>query len=561
MSADTEATAVAAAAAAAATSAAEKRFTPEAWILGSGTAALSTALYLIRLANISPRNVHILDSHGSLGQAVHNRGDHASGYDQFAGCLPVPVGEPLKDMLALVPSVRESGHSVFDEIEAARYRRVSSSSCQRDAYTRFLMQRDDRLQHIPTKKLNLSFRQRMALVTLLLKSEGALQRKQVRDFMPGGFFSSTFWAIWSGQFGFQPWHSACEFRRTIKQYLRDFRGLPILNCLDITGRFQFEATFLPIYHYLRSLDVDFRFDARIKDIHTSTEKSGGGSDGGRKIVRLDLVEKGFEVHQPIGNEDIVIAAIGSTVSGSTTGTDERPPFGPSMQASEALDENWSLWLALEAKNAGVGDPYNFCTRQSETMLESFTVTTEDLEIYEHLCALSDCPPHAGAFITLQESPWRMNLCLPTQPVFSEQPSNVRVFWGFANYPESQGRYVQKPMLRCSGSEIMVELLGHLHVDESHLVGRTVTVPRVMPRMSAILLPRAVNDRPEVIPSSISNIGLVGQFSHLPQYSCVDVSYSVRTAQRAVEQLTGVRMHKHQKERLHLRTMLKIVFWR
>lgn len=535
---------------------AESSKSPEAWILGSGTAALSSALYLIRLAHISPRKVHILDSHGSLGQAVHHRGDHSGGYDQFAGCLPVPVGEPLKDVLALVPSVRESGASVFDEIEAARYRRVSSSSGRRDGYTRFLLQRDDELTSIPTKTLNLGLRQRMALVRLLLKSEEALQRKQVKDFMPAAFFSSTFWAIWSGQFGFQPWHGACEFRRTISQYLRDFHGLPILNCLDITGRFQFEATFLPIYHYLRSLDVDFRFDAAVKDILTSPEKDGGGG----KVVRLDLIENGFEVQQPIGADDIVIATIGSTVSGSTTGTNERPPFRTAMEANEALDENWSLWLTLEAKNAGFGDPYNFCTRQTETMLESFTVTTEDLEMYEHLCSLSDCPPHAGAFMALQESPWRMNLCLPTQPVFAEQPSNVRVFWGFANYPETQGRYVHKPMVTCSGAEIVVELLGHLHVDESQLVGRTVTVPRVMPRMSAILLPRAVGDRPEVIPSSISNIGLVGQFCHLPQYSCVDVSYSVRTAQRAVGKLTGVNMKGHE-ERLHLCTMLKILFWR
>ncbi|OJJ02470.1 hypothetical protein ASPVEDRAFT_83967 [Aspergillus versicolor CBS 583.65] len=535
---------------------AESSKSPEAWILGSGTAALSSALYLIKLAHISPRKIHILDSHGSLGQAVHHRGDHSGGYDQFAGCLPVPVGEPLKDVLALVPSVRESGASVFDEIEAARYRRVSSSSCRRDGYTRFLLQRDDELTSIPTKTLNLGLRQRMALVRLLLKSDEALQRKQVKDFMPAAFFSSTFWAIWSGQFGFQPWHGACEFRRTISQYLRDFHGLPILNCLDITGRFQFEATFLPIYHYLRSLDVDFRFDAAVKDIITSPEKDGGGG----KVVRLDLIENGFEVQQPIGDDDIVIVSIGSTVSGSTTGTNERPPFRTAMEANEALDENWSLWLTLEAKNAGFGDPYNFCTRQTETMLESFTVTTEDLEMYEHLCSLSDCPPHAGAFMALQESPWRMNLCLPTQPVFAEQPSSVRVFWGFANYPETQGRYVHKPMVTCSGAEIMVELLGHLHVDESQLVGRTVTVPRVMPRMSAILLPRAVGDRPEVIPSSISNIGLVGQFCHLPQYSCVDVSYSVRTAQRAVEKLTGVNMKWHE-ERLHLCTMLKILFWR
>ncbi|KAL4778500.1 oleate hydratase [Aspergillus varians] len=529
----------------------------EVWILGSGTAALASALYLVRIANLPPHKVHILDSHGSLGQALHHRGDHTSGYDQFAGCLPVPVGEPLKQLLALVPSVRGDSRSVFDEIETAESNRISSGTGKKNGYTRFLVQRNGELSCIPTKSLNLSIRQRLALVRLLFKRETDLQRKQIRDYLSRSFFRSTFWVIWSAQFGFQPWHSASEFRRTIKQYMRDFHGLAILSCLEVTGRYQFEATFLPIYHFLRSLDVDFRFDARVKDVHTSVRQGDT-----KAITRIDLVENGFELRQPIRGDDLVIVTLGSTVSGCTTGTEHMPPFRTSMQAIEALDENWSLWLELEAKHQGFGDPYNFCTHQGESIVESFTVTTEDLEVWEHLCALSSCPPYAGAFIALQESPWRMNLCLPAQPVFSEQPSNVRVFWGFANFPESKGKFVQKAMLRCSGAEIMDELLRHLHMDPRHLMRRTVTIPRVMPLMSAILLPRAVGDRPVIIPQSISNLGLVGQFCEMPRYSCVDMSYSVRTAQKAVSQLTGEEMEQAKKPGgPRLSTFLKILFWR
>ncbi|KAL4998848.1 streptococcal 67 kDa myosin-cross-reactive antigen like family-domain-containing protein [Aspergillus recurvatus] len=561
----------------------------EAWIIGSGTAALASALYLVRLAGIAPQKIHILDSHGSLGLALHHHGDHCSGYDQFAGCLPVPVGEPLKELLALVPSVRDENMSVFDEIENANAelgRAQSGTSTEkekgkgkgrkkekkkkqrkeeknnRNDHTRFLVQRDGELRTIPTDSLNLNVHHRLSLMRFFFKREASLQRKRISDYLPPSFFGSTFWAIWSAQFGFQPGHSASEFRRTIRQYIRDFHGhgLAMLSCLDITGPYQFEAVFMPIYHFLRSLDVDYRFDARVKDVGTAVR------EGQTVVDRIDYVEDGFELRQLVGGEDIVIITLGSTVSGSTTGTNEDPPLRTSLQPSEALGENWALWLELEARHGGLGDPYNFCTRQRESMIESFTVTTEDLDIYARLCALSESPvlagPGAGSFIALQESPWGTSVCLPTQPVFSEQPPNVRVFWGFAKFPESKGEFVPKAMVRCCGAEIMEELLGHLHLDPRHLVKRTVTVPRVMPRMSAILLPRALGDRPEVIPPCIANLGLVGQFCELPRQSSVDMSYSVRTAQRAVAHLTGLRVDEG-REFLwyHLNTLLRILFWR
>ncbi|CBF75396.1 hypothetical protein AN3782.2 [Aspergillus nidulans FGSC A4] len=550
----------------------------EAWIVGSGTAALASALYLIQLAGIPPQKVHILDAHGSLGQALHNHGDCSSGYDQFAGCLPVPVGEPLRKLLALVPSVQNENWSVIDEIEKANaeFEQVQSGSStgkekggkknkkkqDRKGHTQFLVQRNGELLTIPTDCLNLNVHHRVSLMKLFYKREISLQRKQISDCLPPSFFDSTFWAIWSAQFGFQPAHSASEFRRTLRQYIQKFHshGLAMLSCLDITGRYQFEAVFSPIYHFLRSLEVDYRFDARVKDIGTTMR------EGQTVVDRIDYIADGFELRQPVGVDDIVILTLGSTVSGSTTGTNADPPLREPLQPGEALDANWELWLELEARHPGLGDPYNFCTKQRESMIESFTVTTEDLEVYARLCTLSKSPegagPGAGSFIALQESPWRMNVCLPTQPVFSEQPPNVRVFWGFASFPENQGKFVRKPMVACCGAEVMEELLAHLHLDPRHLIKRTMTVPRVMPRMSAILLPRALGDRPAVIPPCISNLGLVGQFCELPHQSCVDMSYSVRTAQRAVADLTGLEAdERDERHWCHLSLLFRILFWK
>lgn len=82
----------------------------EAWILGSGTSSLASALYLIKDAQVPPSKVHILDSHDSVGQILHQAGNPSKGYDQFAGCLPVPIGVPLKELPASIPSAGVAGH-------------------------------------------------------------------------------------------------------------------------------------------------------------------------------------------------------------------------------------------------------------------------------------------------------------------------------------------------------------------------------------------------------------------------------------------------------------------
>lgn len=59
----------------------------EAWILGSGIAALASAHYLVVDAKVPYSQVHVLDFHTLLGQALHQKGGPYSGYDQFAGWL------------------------------------------------------------------------------------------------------------------------------------------------------------------------------------------------------------------------------------------------------------------------------------------------------------------------------------------------------------------------------------------------------------------------------------------------------------------------------------------
>ncbi|KAJ5105299.1 hypothetical protein NUU61_002646 [Penicillium alfredii] len=520
----------------------------EAWILGTGTASFASALHLVFEAKLPPSKVHILDSHISMGQAVYHNGDPVNGYDQFAACLPVPSGEPIKQLFDLVPSVRGQGKSLWEEIQSAEAKHVST---KHGNDTRFLVQKDGYLKDIATTKLGMSTRHRLRLVSLMFKGEKRLGRNQIRDFLPNSFFQSPFWAIWSAQFGFQPWHSAAEFKRAVREYLREFHTLSIITCLDITGYYQFESIFLPLYVYLQSLGVDFHFDTTVTDILTS------GENNNKAVSQLNLIQNGFPVQQKIGQHDIVIISIGSTISGATRGTNNSPPDGQSIEPNDKLDENWSLWLEIGTKSHAFGNPYNFCTRQAESTLQSFTITTADLTLFDHLQSISHSN-QAGAFITLPESPWRLNLCIPWQPVFDQQPSDIRVLWGSALEPRRKGKFVKKPMTDCSGMEVTIELLGHLNYPS--LVHHTITIPRVMPRMSAGLLARSSNDRPGVIPQETCNLGLIGPFVEIPRYSCVDVSYGVRTAQLAVSQLMGLHRQRDESKKPLIFDILRVLFW-
>jgi oleate hydratase len=171
--------------------------TTEAWILGSGPASLAAAFYLVQHAKIPAPKVHVLDSHASMEHTLHQKGDVVNGYDQFAGCLPVQVGAPLKGFLASIPSVEGQEQTVLDDIQNSQRNRTATTQ---DVTTRFVEQKNDTLKVIPTKSLNLSTKQRLRLAWFMLKREKHLRRYRIQDCFPGSFFQSSFWSLWSAQY-------------------------------------------------------------------------------------------------------------------------------------------------------------------------------------------------------------------------------------------------------------------------------------------------------------------------------------------------------------------------
>ncbi|CAG8061396.1 unnamed protein product [Penicillium nalgiovense] len=164
-----------------------------------------------------------------------------------------------------------------------------------DHGTRFVVQKDRTPGNIPTKSLSLSTKQRLQLIGFILKREEHLGRNKIQDCLPNSFFQSAFGL--SGllsTFGFRPWHSAAELSRSLRLYLNEFHSLSISSCMDITGYYQHEYAFLPMYRFLHSLGVDFQFDTKIADIMTIPNNDH------QTVSQLDLVHKGFLIQKQLG---------------------------------------------------------------------------------------------------------------------------------------------------------------------------------------------------------------------------------------------------------------------
>lgn len=299
--------------------------------------------------------------------------------------------------------------------------------------------------------------------------------------------------------------------------------------------------------------MDFHFGTLVTGITITAQ------DGGDGVSSLNLRKDGNLSQQFIHAKDIVIITVGSTVSGTATGTNDSPPLLDFTDLNGELDENWLLWLEIGDQNPVFGNPYNFCTRQSESLVETFTISTQDPRLHVILESLAKEKNDDGPFIFLPDSPWKLALCLPAQPIVSQRLHNVRVMWGFALNPLRKGSFVNKPMNFCSGVEVVTELFKHLKFPISN--EQTVTIPRAMPRMSATLLIRSSTDRPEPIPLSTTNIGLVGPFVQIPHLTCLDPSYDVRTAEAAVCNLMDLPVPSPRENSQLILDMLRLVFWK
>ena len=502
-----------------------------AYIIGSGLAALTAACYLVRDGQMKGEHVHILEKEQLAGGACDGWKYEDVGYVMRGGREMDNHFEVMWDLFHSIPSIETEGVSVLDEYYWLNKEDPNYSLCRatvnrgEDAHT--------------DGKFDISDKGAMEIMKLFFTPEEDLQDKKITDFFDDEVLNSNFWLYWRTMFAFENWHSALEMKRYIQRYIHHIGGLPDFKALRFTKYNQYESMILPMIKYLESFGVQFHFGVKVVNVQFDCKPE-------RKLAtRIDVIRDGQEESIDLTENDLVFITNGGCVENSTMGSQNKPAeFRPEIRAGGG----WDMWRKIAAQDPAFGNPDKFCGNPELCNWMSATVETLDQRIIPYIKKICKRDPFTGkvvtgGIVTVKDSSWLLSWTINRQPQFREQPKDHCLVWVYALFSDKPGDYIKKPMRECTGKEICMEWLYHLGVSENEIEDMAEhsanTVPVMMPYIDAFFMPRAIEDRPKVVPDGAVNFAFLGQFAELPRDTIFTTEYSMRTGMEAVYTLLNV----------------------
>ena len=502
-----------------------------AYIIGSGLAALTAACYLVRDGQMKGEHVHILEKEKLAGGACDGWKYEDVGYVMRGGREMDNHFEVMWDLFHSIPSIETEGVSVLDEYYWLNKEDPNYSLCRatvnrgEDAHT--------------DGKFDISDKGAMEIMKLFFTPEEDLQDKKITDFFDDEVLNSNFWLYWRTMFAFENWHSALEMKRYIQRYIHHIGGLPDFKALRFTKYNQYESMILPMIKYLESFGVQFHFGVKVVNVQFDCRPE-------RKLAtRIDVIRDGQEESIDLTENDLVFITNGGCVENSTMGSQNKPAeFRPEIKAGGG----WDMWRKIAAQDPAFGNPDKFCGNPELCNWMSATVETLDRRIIPYIKKICKRDPFTGkvvtgGIVTVKDSSWLLSWTINRQPQFREQPKDHCLVWVYALFSDKPGDYIKKPMRECTGKEICMEWLYHLGVSENEIEDMAEhsanTVPVMMPYIDAFFMPRAIEDRPKVVPDGAVNFAFLGQFAELPRDTIFTTEYSMRTGMEAVYTLLNV----------------------
>lgn len=495
-----------------------------AYLVGSGLASLAAAAFLVRDGQVPGERIHILEELSIPGGSLDGIDRPDAGFVIRGGREMESHFECLWDLFRSVPSLEVENASVLDEFYWLNKDDPNSSHC------RIIHKKGERY---PTDgQLTLSEKSVKEILHLCLQKEENLQNKKITDVFSKEFFESNFWTYWCTMFAFEEWHSAMEMRRYLMRFIHHIDALADFSSLKFTKYNQYESLVLPLMNYLKEQGVHFQYDTVVKNVMMSK----GGLE---KVAKeLYLTVKGEEQVVQLSEDDLVFVTNGSITDSSTYGTQDEPA-PPTYKTSGG----WDLWKNLAAQDADFGYPEKFYKNiPKASWFVSATVTTLDDKVAPYIERISKRDPYAGKVVTggivhAKDSNWKMSYTLNRQPHFKAQPKDELVVWVYALISDQPGNYIKKPITECTGMEIACEWLYHMGVPVNEIedLARNScnTVPCYMPYITSYFMPRALGDRPLVVPKGSKNLAFIGNFAETERDTVFTTEYSVRTAMEAV----------------------------
>lgn len=239
----------------------------------------------------------------------------------------------------------------------------------------------------------------------------------------------------------------------------------------------------------------------------------------------------------LGPDDDVIMTNACMTDSATLGDMNTPAPKP-----EEKPISGELWYKVAQKKPNLGNPEPFFGHEEETNWQSFTVTCHGDKLLKRIERFTGNIPGSGALMTFKDSNWLMSTVVAAQPHFKAQDANTTIFWGYGLYPDRVGDFVKKPMKECTGEEILYELMCHLNwQDDFEEIKADIinVIPCYMPYIDAQFEPRAMSDRPSVVPEGSTNFAMISQFVEIPKDMVFTEEYSVRAARIAVYTLLDI----------------------
>ncbi len=490
----------------------------EVYFIGGGLASFAGAAYLVRDCGMPGEQIHIIEGMHILGGSNDGAGDVQNGFVCRGGrMLNEETYENFWELFLSIPSIDMPHMSVTEEILNFDHLHPTHAQAR-------LIDKNGHILDVTSMGFNND--DRLALGKLMATPESSLDDMTIEQWFAHTphFFTTNFWYMWQTTFAFQKWSSLFEFKRYMERMIFEFSRIETLEGVTRTPYNQYESVILPLKVYLEDAGVDFSINAVVKDIDFAE------GDGITAIAIHIDTEAGKEIIELKPN-DLCIMTNGCMTDSAT--------LGDMYTAPEYKPENpisGELWAKVASKKAGLGDPTPFFSKPEETNWESFTVTCKGNKLLKMIEKFSGNIPGSGALMTFKDSNWLMSIVVAAQPHFKNQPMDTTIFWGYGLYTDKIGDYVKKPMRECSGEELLIELLHHLHFEDQmdEIMDTVVNViPCMMPYIDSQFQPRKMTDRPEVVPQGSTNFAMISQFVEIPEDMVFTEEYSVRAARIAV----------------------------
>ncbi|NDP63095.1 MAG: oleate hydratase [Polaromonas sp.] len=503
------------------------------YIVGSGIAGLSAAFFLIRDGHMPAKNITFLEALDVEGGAIDGAGNAEDGYIVRGGREMDMTYQNFWDVFSEIPALElPAPFTVLDE-----YRIVNDAD--KNFSKARLLEKQGQIKDFST--MGLGKLQQIELMKLLLARKEDLDDITVEEWFSKDFLNTNFYMFWRTMFAFQNWHSVLEMKLYMHRFLHLMDGLNDMTSLVFPKYNQYDSFVRPLMDWLKDKGVKTQYNTLVSDLEIKAS--------GKTLVTTAIKcrHKNKDETIKIGPRDLVFVTTGSIVEDTAYGDGDTVPQLTMGAHIPAAGSGWQLWKNLALKSPVFGRPEKFCGNVPASMWESATLTCKRSPLMGKLKALSVNDPYSGktasgGIITFTDSSWLMSFTVNRQPHFPDQPDDVIVVWVYALIMDKPGDHIKKPMVECTGNEILTEMCFHLGlIDQvAEVIAATKVRTALMPYITGQFMPRAKGDRPWAVPDGSTNLACLGQFVETHNDVVFTLESSVRTARIGVYSLLGIK---------------------